>query len=243
MPAATGRHGVVNTSRRTRCPRHLTPAEQDELTHPGPAGDAAPPTEEVPQESAKRPDETTVWTRHRRLTSVAVACAVAVVAAVVPFMLISGAHSPSRIPAAIVWSDKLPASVENSRPGESSPYTRVPVNLPAAYRGLLSSMAFSPDGTTLAIAGGVGAGEACLWDIATARCTANFPIAHSLAFSPNGTTLAVTNSDSGTADHGSIRLWDVATGKLTATLIDIHSQGAYSAAFSANGKTPGRRRR
>ena len=210
------------------------PAEQGELTDPGLASDAAPTIELRPPADANPPDEATVWSRHRRLSSVAAVCAVAVVAAVVPFVLISGAHSPS--------SGQSPGPTSSPRPSRtqgrasSSPYTRVPVNLPAAYGGVLSSMAFSPDGTTLAIAGGAGAGEACLWNIAAARCTANFPIAHSVAFSPNGATVAVTNSDSGTAEHGSIRLWNVATGKLTATLTDLHSQGAYSAAFTANGK-------
>jgi WD40 repeat protein len=217
------------------------PAGQGEPPDPGPASDAAAPVEEAPRGSAGRPDETTViWTRHRRLSSVAAVCAVAVVAAVVPFVLISQTHSPSPVhspsPSQSSGPTVSPSQSTTRGRGSSSPYTRVPVNLPAAYAGVLSSMAFSPDGTTLAIAGGVGSGEACLWNIATARCTANLPIAHSVAFSPNGATLAVTNSDSGTADHGSIRLWDVATGKKTATLTDRQSQGAYSAAFSANGK-------
>ncbi len=204
------------------------------------APDEAPDVPEV-QHSAEHPDETTIWSRHRRLSSVAVACAVAVVAAVVPFLLISRAHSPSAGHSPNPTQSSGPASAPGRSKtqvrGSSAPYTRVAVNLPAAYGGELSSMAFSPDGTTLAIAGGVGAGQACLWDIATARCTADFPIAHSVAFSPDGTTLAVTNSDSGTADRGSVRLWDVATGKLAGTLTDLHSQGAYSTAFSANGKT------
>jgi serine/threonine protein kinase/sugar lactone lactonase YvrE len=221
----------------------------DEADPPGsgPDSDAAPPMGEVlpdiqgpPPDGAKPPDATTVWTRHRRLTSVAMLSAVAVVAAVVPFVLISGAHSPSSAhspgPSQSSGPTSPPRPSTTQGRGSSSPYTRVPVNLPAAYGGALSSMAFSPDGATLAIAAGAGTGEACLWNVATARCTANFPIAHSVAFSPDGATLAVTNSDSGTADRGSIRLWDVATGKLTATLTDLHSQGAYSAAFSANGK-------
>jgi serine/threonine protein kinase/WD40 repeat protein len=230
------------------------PAERDELPGPGPDSHAAPtivelppdsvelPTDsvELPPDGADRRDETTVWSRHRRLSSVALACAVAVVAAVVPFTLLSGAHSPgpahSPNPASSPSPTNSPDASKTQGEG-SSPYTHVPVNLPAAYRGMLSSMAFSPDGATLAIAGGVGAGEACLWNIAAARCTANFPIAHSIAFNPDGTALAVTDSDSGTADRGSIRLWDVVTRKLTATLTDLQSQGAYSAAFSANGKT------
>jgi WD40 repeat protein len=215
-------------------------ADQDKLPESGPDSDSVPTIEELPPDSAGRHDETTVWSRHRRLSSVAVACAVAVVAAVVPFTLISLAHSPSPAPSSTPAHSLTPTSSPHTSQTQgqgSSTYTRVSVDLPAAYRGTLSSMAFSPDGTTLAVAGGVGAGQACLWNIATARCTANFPIAHSIAFSPDGTTVAVTNSDSGTADQGSVRLWDVATGKRTAILTDGQSQGAYSAAFRANGKT------
>jgi len=215
-------------------------AEQNGLTDPRPASDAAPTVVERPPDRADRPDETTIWSRHRRLTSVAVGCAVAVLAAAVPFTLISRAHSPGPAPSpTTAHSPSQTSSPQASKtPGKgSSAYTFTALNLPAAYRGTLSSMAFSPDGATLAIAGGAGAGEACLWNIATHRCRANFPVAHSIAFSPNGTTLAVTDSDSGTAGHGSIRLWDVATGKPTGTLTDLQSQGAYSAAFSVNGKT------
>jgi WD40 repeat protein len=209
------------------------PADQDELTIPGRDSDAAPTIEELPPDSAERPDETTVWTRHRRLTSVAAIGAVAVVAAVVPFVLISQAHSPSPVHSPSPTSSPGPSKTQGPRP---STYTRLPLNLPAAYKGgMLSSLAFSPAGGTLAIAAGVGAGEACLWDIAAARCTANFPVAYSVAFSPDGKALAATNSDSANADRGTIRLWDVATGKPTATLIDHDSQGAYSVAFSPDG--------
>jgi serine/threonine protein kinase/Tol biopolymer transport system component len=220
-----------------RVPAAVNVPTEDELTDPGRPSEAAP-TIVLPPDGADRPDDTTHRTRHRRLSSVAAVCAVAVVAAVVPFVLISQVHSPG--PA------QSPSPTQSSNPGSSpgpsktqgqgsSAYTRVAVNLPAAYRGgMLSSMAFSPTGTTLAIADGAGAGEACLWDIAATRCTANLPVAYSVAFSPDGKTLAATNS-SASADRGTIRLWDVATGRLTTTLTDPGSQGGYSAAFSPNG--------
>ena len=71
-------------------------------------------------------------------------------------------------------------------------------------------MAFSPDGKTLAAAGG-GFGSLCqLWDVATGR-----QIGHGLgsgaggrvAFSPDGKTLATEDG------NGTVWLWDVATGR------------------------------
>jgi hypothetical protein len=76
------------------------------------------------------------------------------------------------------------------------------------HAGAVYSVAFSPDGTTLA-SGGDG-GTVRLWDVATHRQTGN-PIAgyagvvFSVAFSPDGKTLAT-----GGEGHA-VRLWDVAT--------------------------------
>jgi WD40 repeat protein len=78
---------------------------------------------------------------------------------------------------------------------------------------LVYSVAFSPDGKTLASgSGGMGAtGEIKLWDLATAREMATFQghtaYVTSVAFSPESKTLA-----SGSDDR-TIKLWDVATGK------------------------------
>ena len=113
--------------------------------------------------------------------------------------------------------------------GTSVSYRRVPVDLPAAWRFVpIASLAFSPSGTTLAIA----SEQICLWDIAAARCTSSFGSATitAISFSPDGKTLAASDNT------GHVYLRNVATGSQTATFTDSGSDGAYSVAFSPDGK-------
>ena len=96
------------------------------------------------------------------------------------------------------------------------------------------SVAFSPDGTTLASAGvdrfGGTPGVVTLWDIETGKDLATLH-GHTeripaVAFSPDGKTLA-----SGLRD-GTVKLWNVKTGE------NIHTYrgGGYAVAFSPDGK-------
>ena len=83
------------------------------------------------------------------------------------------------------------------------------------YHGLLTCIAFSPDGKTLA-SGGQNS-EIILWDIPTAQRRLSLTTQHtgavySVAFSPDGKTLA-----SGSQDQ-TLRLWDPNTGEHRATL-------------------------
>ena len=76
------------------------------------------------------------------------------------------------------------------------------------HAGAVTSVAFSPDGTTLAT--GSGDRTVRLWDLAARRqignpLTGHAGVVFSVAFSPDGTTLAT-----GSEDH-TVRLWDVAT--------------------------------
>ncbi|MDB9445461.1 trypsin-like peptidase domain-containing protein [Anabaena sp. CS-542/02] len=89
------------------------------------------------------------------------------------------------------------------------------------HSGAVTSVAFSPDGKTLA--SGSWDDTIKLWDVATGREIATLT-GYSPVFSPDGRTLA-----SGSGD-GIIRLWDIATGREIATLT------GYSPVFSPDGK-------
>jgi RNA polymerase sigma factor (sigma-70 family) len=92
----------------------------------------------------------------------------------------------------------------------------------------LWTVAFSPDGKTLASA--TADGTIKLWDVATGNEQATLQVhAYYLAFSPDGKTLAWTSGDE-------IELWDVATGKERATL-QGHTGFVRSVAYSPDGKT------
>ena len=92
------------------------------------------------------------------------------------------------------------------------------------------SLAFSPDGRTLAVASGIGV---WLYEAASARALALLPSEQvlSVAFSPDGATLASTESKS-------IRLWDVESREEIATLRRRFGYGLFQlAAFSPDGAT------
>ena len=91
------------------------------------------------------------------------------------------------------------------------PLPRVPGSRSSpATAGPVVSVAFSPDGKTLA--SGSDDDTVQLWDVATRRQIGDPLSSHngavdSVAFSPDGKTLATGGGD------GTLRLWDVATGQ------------------------------
>ena len=138
------------------------------------------------------------------------------------------------------------SSVTDSPGTRVSPHTEPPI--PNGIAALtdpgsagVQSVAFSPNGTTLAV--GDTDGSAYVWNLATRTLTARLRApghrsVDSVAFSPNGTILA-------TGDYnGSTYLWNLATGTITATLTDPGGtsssvagggHGVNSVAFSPNG--------
>ena len=80
----------------------------------------------------------------------------------------------------------------------------------------IRSIAFSPDGKTLAIGSGSNAGAISLWDTESSALLHSFradtSTVHSVVFSPDGKTLVTGGRD----NH--LRLWDVETGSLLQAL-------------------------
>jgi serine/threonine protein kinase len=97
----------------------------------------------------------------------------------------------------------------------------------------VSSVAYSPDGQTLA-SGGSDDKTIKLWDVKTGNLLQTFTghssSVSSVAYSPDGQTLA-----SGSQDD-TIKLWDVKTGNLLQTLTR-DSSGVNSVAYSPDGQT------
>ncbi len=116
-------------------------------------------------------------------------------------------------------------------------YNDMPNHMPTAFRYCISSVAFSPDGKTLAAGG--GRGWIGIWDVVTRKNTAAFAgglhdraEVVSLAFSPDSKILA----SAGDFDR-KIKLWDLAATKNIATFDWDNGSCVTSVAFSPDGKT------
>jgi WD40 repeat protein len=116
----------------------------------------------------------------------------------------------------------------------------------AGHQESVLSVAFSPDGQTLA--SGSQDHTVRLWDVATGQPRGNPLTGHtyhvnSVAFSPDGQTLAsggCSKTDEERSWHclqGEIWLWDVATGKPRGEPFTGHAGSIFSVAFSPDGQT------
>jgi WD40 repeat protein len=104
--------------------------------------------------------------------------------------------------------------------------------LTSSRTDLVRSVAFSPDGSLLAIACASANGSVRVWEVATGRqrmtLAGHSGAVRSVAFSPDGTLLASAGDDR------VVRVWEVATGRERAKLTG-HSGAVRSVAFSPDG--------
>ena len=158
----------------------------------------------------------------------------------------AGASSQASFPGTGSPGSRSPSPGAGS-PGTGSRGTKSPAPKPvptsavaprdAAFHGssnaVFFDVAFSPDGRTVAAAGGVIAG-AFVWDIVTGHLTTLADSSGSgvseVAFSPDGTLLATADG------NDSEYLWSMPSGRLVATLTRPNAGGApYGMAFSTDG--------
>ena len=112
-------------------------------------------------------------------------------------------------------------------------------------RGWVLSVAFSPDGKTLAAAGGLGDGQVWLWNIESnpptlqTKLKGDGYLIRTVAFSPDGRLLAATDQARPGAGvgHSAVRLWQLGDGSPRALpSLETHSEGHIGAvAFSPSG--------
>ena len=99
--------------------------------------------------------------------------------------------------------------------------------------GEVFSVAFSPDGSTLASGSGWPRNGLNLWDVMSGQ-----PKSTSIAYTEHSTTSVAFSPDGNTLTNGSwdnkVRLWDVASGQLKAVLTG-HAERVLSVVFSPDG--------
>ncbi|MFD6102525.1 TIR domain-containing protein [Nocardia salmonicida] len=100
------------------------------------------------------------------------------------------------------------------------------------HNGTVESMAFSPDGTTLATA--ANDYSLRLWDTHSGQAIDSPMIGHtdqlrSVSFSPNGTVMATSSTD------GTIRMWDFATRQVVGAPVTADESGLFGAVFRPDG--------
>jgi Tol biopolymer transport system component len=200
----TARQGLAEEERRAQRERNLSAQFEAASTAPPLQTTTLPASEPTPPTSSVR-------TRVHKKASVMVPAAIAA-AGIVGISL-------------LVWG--LAQSTDDAQPSTDESLRTL-----TGHDGWVTSVAWSPDGTTLASSSAYD--TARLWDAASgdeqATLTGHDNGVFSVAWSPDGTTLA-----SGVNDP-TVRLWDAASGDEQATLTG-HDGLVWSVAWSPDGTT------
>ena len=202
---------------------------------------SAPATEVTPASRPTRPElpgyGSTGYPAPRRIRRRSVTWAIAVIAILAlggtAIALIGGRHPKSPAPVGGCGEGPSPRTV-NWSAGQSS---RPLLELPTSHADIVEGMAFSSDGTTLAV--GTFGGSVYLLNATTGHRTRTLtePASRGLlavSISCDGKLLAAADR------NGSTYLWDLASSARTAppaTLTDPASDGVRAVAFSPDGKT------
>ena len=117
------------------------------------------------------------------------------------------------------------------------------IGILSSSTGPVDSLAFSPDGTTLAVGtvdttgtSGASASLGCRHPAADRYPQQHRSPSNSLAFSPDGKTLAVGAGDT-TGTSGTVQLWDMATHRRVGPPLTSSTGPLSPVAFSPDGKT------
>jgi WD40 repeat protein len=196
--------------------------------------DAAAPDAAPSQRAGAPPQLTTTAGRPGSFplrAAVALAVILAVAGGLSAFALSSGGAGPHH--SSSLSSVKHSPGTRPSSPAQP-PIPHLIATLTDPGGDSVGPVAFSPDGTTLAV--GDADGGTYLWSLATRTIAATLTASgssqvESVAFSPGGTILAAGDR------NGRTFLWSVATRKRIASLTDPGSSGADSLAFSPGGTT------
>jgi WD40 repeat protein len=184
--------------------------------------EVTPALEHPLRAAAAFPRRDAAWIRRNRLRALGLAGAALAAAGAIAIAVANPAKPPG----------PAPSPTTSPSPDITLSYTSVPIKLPPRYAGPgISSLAFSPGGTTLAIANDH---PVCLWDISAGtgcRTGSAGMTAGAVAFSPDGKTVAI----GGIA--GRVVLLRASTMVRTAEFADPGSYGVVSLAFSPDGKT------